>query len=164
MVKHNLVDLRAALNVNGGMQPTGKRSYGCSELAKLCGVSADTIRHYDRKGLIMGTVRAANGYRRFPPTAPRRVTTVRAALAMGFSLQELRTVLRERDRGGSPCQRVRGLAEEKLERLEDEMKRLRALRNRLRGVLKDWDGALARTATGAQAHLLDRLIERSQAR
>jgi DNA-binding transcriptional MerR regulator len=134
-----------------------KASYGCSELAHLCGVSADTIRHYDRNGLLIGATRTASGYRRFPIGTERRVSTIRAAIALGFSLRDLASVLKERDSGGKPCERVRSMAEEKLERLDAQVRQLQALQRRLRGVLKDWDAMLARVPASEQARLLDRL-------
>lgn len=133
-------------------------SLGCSQLARLAGVSPDTIRHYDRRRLLPGSVRTAAGYRRFPRGSERRVATIRAALSLGFSLDELSDFLQERDRGGKPCQRVRRRAEEKLRQLEAQMRELQALKRRLQRTLQDWDANLARTSPDRQARLLDRLL------
>lgn len=127
------------------------------ELARLAGVSADTLRHYERKGLLAAPPRAANGYRSYPPEAAERVRLVRRAVALGFTLDELSRIVAERDRGGAPCRGVRALAERKLEGLERRLADLSAARDTLRAVLRRWDDLLARTPEGARAGLLDAL-------
>lgn len=58
------------------------------ELARAAGVSTDTLRHYERKGVLGAARRPANGYREYPPEALGRVLLVRRALAFGFTLGE----------------------------------------------------------------------------
>lgn len=125
-------------------------------LAEACGVSRDTLRHYERKG-VLNAGRSANGYRRYPDQALARVQLVRRALAVGFTLDELGLALRIRDRGGAPCRRVRELAAEKLLAVEAQLSELGALRDELRSSLKDWDRRLAQTDSGAPAGLLEAL-------
>lgn len=127
------------------------------ELAKAAGVSTDTLRHYERKRVLARPGRAANGYRQYPENALERVLLVRSALAVGFTLDELAGILGERDRGGAPCREVRALAGEKLASLEDQLKRLAALRDELEGTIADWDSRLAETKPGARAGLLETL-------
>src|ERR1043166_3504641 len=95
------------------------RELGSGELAALAGVSKDTLRFYERRRLLPNPRRAANGYRRYPAAALGRVRMIRAALSIGFTVNELASVLRVRDAGGTPCREVRRLAGEKLERLGD---------------------------------------------
>ena len=78
-------------------------------------------------------------------------------LAVGFTLDELGTVLKVRDRGGVPCRRVRELAAEKLLAVESRLSELSALRDELRSSLKDWDRRLAQTDPAAPAGLLEAL-------
>lgn len=80
------------------------------ELAAAAGVSTDTLRHYERKGVLPKPNRASNGYRRYPANALERVRLIRNALAVGFTLDELSRFLSERDQGGAPCGAVRALA------------------------------------------------------
>ena len=130
------------------------------ELAKLAGVSTDTLRHYERKGVLAQPQRSTNGYRRYPASALERVRLVRRALAVGFTLDELAGILSVRDSGGAPCQEVRALAASKLAQVESQLSDLIALRNELRTTLKDWDGRLKQRPTGARAHLLESLVSR----
>ena len=103
-----------------------------SELARLTGVSTDTLRYYDRRGLLPNVQRSKAGYRLFPAESLNRVRLVRRAVSIGFSINELADVLGERDRGGAPCQRVRKLAESKLAELDSQLRELRSRRRALR--------------------------------
>ncbi len=136
----------------------GEEPLRSSQLARLAGVSTDTLRHYERKDLLHPR-RSANGYREYPPASLTRVLMVRRALSVGFSLNELARVLRIRDAGGAPCRQVRALAATKLESLEAQIRYLTLLRNELRALLKTWDADLARTPRGKPARLLDRLLD-----
>jgi DNA-binding transcriptional MerR regulator len=134
-----------------------KSFYRSGELADLAGVSSDTLRHYERKGVLARPLRKANDYRQYPATALQRVRLIRRALAVGFTLDELASVLSERDRGGAPCMEVRSLAAAKLADIETRLREMSELRNELRDVLKDWDKRLKHRAPGQRAHLLETL-------
>ena len=127
------------------------------ELAKLAGVSADTLRHYERKGVLARPRRAGNGYREYPAAALQRVRLIRRALSVGFTLNELANILRVRDGGGAPCHEVRTLAAAKLSQVETQLKDLTTFRDELRTTLEDWDSRLARKKPGTRAHLLEAL-------
>jgi len=134
-----------------------KSSLGAGELARCAGVSTDTLRHYERKGVLARPLRGANGYRQYSPSALERVQLVRRALAVGFTLDELAKVLRVRDQGGVPCGEVRALAAAKLAEVETRLRDLSNLRKELRTVLKTWDTRLAQRGPGQRAHLLESL-------
>lgn len=136
----------------------GERLLKTGEVARRTGVSPDTVRHYERAGLLPRARRASNGYRGYPPEACERVLLVRRALLLGFTLAELSRLLRARDGGGVPCREVRALAQSKLHALDVRLVELAEARDRLRGVLEDWDARLARTPAGARAGLLDALV------
>ncbi len=129
------------------------------ELARIAGVSADTLRHYERKGLLPAPRRSSNGYREYPAETLERVRLVRRALAVGFTIDELARLFKERDRGGAPCREVRSLAEEKLARLNVQISEMTAMRDELQALLKDWDEKLSDTESGERARLLESLSE-----
>lgn len=131
------------------------------ELAKAAGVSTDTLRHYERKGVLKRPHRAANGYRLYPQSAVNRVLLVRKALTFGFTLDELARILNERDKGGAPCREVRRLVAEKISGIEDQLANLMLLRDELRSTLDDWDKRLSATNSNTQARLLENLISES---
>ena len=130
-----------------------------SELARLAGVSTDTLRHYERKGLLARPRRSANGYREYPASALDRVSLVQRAVAIGFTLDELSRILSVRDRGGAPCHEVRALAGTKLAKVESQIDELNALRDELQKLLRDWDALLKKKSLSHRAGLLEMLAE-----
>jgi DNA-binding transcriptional MerR regulator len=129
----------------------------CGQLARLCGVSPDTVRFYERRRLLPPAARTSAGYRVFPPDTLARMRTIKAGLSIGFSVSELADIFRERNAGGAPCHRVRKLATEKLAALEAKLHDLQNWRRELRSTLKAWDRRLSKTPRGKQARLLETL-------
>jgi DNA-binding transcriptional MerR regulator len=127
------------------------------ELAATAGVSTDTLRYYERRGVLPAPSRTSGGYRRYPPAAVARVAMIRRALAIGLSIADLSRVLRERERGGAPCRKVRTIVSARLARIDGELAALAALKRDLTALLEEWDARLADTAPAAQARLLDSL-------
>jgi DNA-binding transcriptional MerR regulator len=135
---------------------------GPAAIARATGVSSDTLRHYERKGLLPGIRRTAAGYRRYPEQTIERVLLIQRALVIGFSLDDLKRVLSVRDRGGAPCRGVRALVSDRLDALDRQIEDLSTLREELRVLLTEWDQTLAATPTGKPAHLLDALANRDR--
>jgi DNA-binding transcriptional MerR regulator len=127
------------------------------ELSRLAGISSDTLRHYERLGVLPKPPRTNGGYRDYPANSLERVQLVQSALKVGFSLPELATILRMRDRGEVPCQRVRAIAGHKLEEVKQQIDDLLVMRDQLERILKDWDARLTRTGKGKPARLLESL-------
>jgi len=100
-------------------------------LARAAGVHVETLRYYERRGLLPEPPRRASGYREYPETAVGLVRFIRRAQALGFTLAEIEELLALRDL--SECGSVRRLAEAKLADIEHKLRDLR----RLRGVLRD---------------------------
>jgi DNA-binding transcriptional MerR regulator len=134
-----------------------KKVLRIGELARRAGVSPDTIRHYERRGVLGEPDRASNGYREYREDTLKRILAVRGALGVGFTLEELAAIARERARGGTPCRRVRNLAEQKLAHVEARLVELGEVRDELRRLVAEWDRRLARTPAGRRAGLLDSL-------
>jgi DNA-binding transcriptional MerR regulator len=133
---------------------------GPRAVAGACAVSTDTLRHYERLGLLPRAARTAAGYRRFPPETVARVRLIQRALTVGFSLRELASVMERRERGEPPCRRVRALVGERLAALDTRLVELQRLRDEMRTLVRDWDRRLARTPAGQRARLLDVLVVR----
>ena len=137
-----------------------EKPLGPQAVARLTGVSTDTLRHYERLGLLPGIARTAAGYRRYQLEALERVRLIQRALVIGFTLKELASVLRARERGTPPCGKVRSLVGNRLAALERRLEELVVLRDDMRLLLRDWDARLALTPPGQRARLLDMLGER----
>ena len=127
------------------------------ELASRAGVSADTLRYYEQRGVLSPPPRSSNGYRCYPAESLERVQLVRSALRIGFSIDELARVLRDRQTGGIPCRRVREMASAKLRELRQRQVEIARLCRLLQAVIRRWDRQLGLTAPGERAHLLDTL-------
>jgi DNA-binding transcriptional MerR regulator len=134
-----------------------ERWIGPRDLAGAAGVSTDTLRHYERIGLLPGTIRTAAGYRRYAPATVERVRLIQRALMVGFSLKELASALGQRERGSPPCRGVRALVGERLAALERRLEELTGLRDEMRRIVREWDERLAQTPAGQRARLLDML-------
>jgi len=130
------------------------------ELARLTGVSADTLRHYERLGILPTSQRTNGGYRMFSASAVERVQLAQRALQLGFSLNELSDILRTRDDGGVPCHRVLNLAEDKLRSLGQQIQALQKTQGYMRKLVRDWKRTLKHTPPGNKAMLLHSLADR----
>ncbi len=83
------------------------------KLAKATGVGVETLRFYERRGLLPEPPRTRAGYRLYPCDAVQWVRFIRRGKALGFSLAEISELLALRVRPGVTCERVRALAETK---------------------------------------------------
>jgi len=136
-----------------------KKQLLIGELAKIVGVSADTLRHYEWKGMIASPIRSVKGYRLYSPDAIDRVRLVRRALGVGFTLDELAAILAEREKGGMPCRQTFSLAASKLKDLEERIIEMQNLRDELQTLVLDWDERLDKNESGKKpAFLLETLI------
>jgi DNA-binding transcriptional MerR regulator len=127
------------------------------ELAERTGVSVDTIRHYERLGLLPKAARTDAGYRQYPPSSVDRVRLVRYALRFGFSLRDVAGFLRVRESGGTPCRDVRAAAERIMTAVDQRIAELTAARKDMGRTLRNWDRRLARTPANRPARLLESL-------
>ncbi len=130
--------------------------------AAATGVSPDTLRHYERLGLLPRVARTTAGYRRYDAAVIARVHLIQRAIVVGFSLKELASLLKRRDAGDPPCRSVRALVAARLETLEQRLQQLEAIRNGMRTLLDDWDARLSVTPAGQRARLLDMLEGRAE--
>src|SRR5438105_6296887 len=123
------------------------------------GVSPETIRPYERIGVLPRAARTESGYRVYPASAVERVLVVQRALRIGFTLAELANVLKARDAGGAPCRRLYELASEKPEGIRTDIATLRRMEKYLKTVLADWQVRIRRAPPGQKSHLLYSLTE-----
>lgn len=101
-------------------------------LAKQAGVNTDTIRYYERRGLLPKSSRSDSGYRIFTPDSIERVRFIKQAQALGFTLAEVHQLLALRLRPGMTCTDVRRQAESKVADIEQKIKTLHAMKRALR--------------------------------
>jgi DNA-binding transcriptional MerR regulator len=143
---------------NGGKKAAAPAPLRSGELAAAAGIGVDSLRHYERLGLLPSPPRLENGYRSYPAESLARVRLIQRAHDVGFDLKELARILQARDRGEHPCREVRALGAGKLADVEREIEALQAFRETLRRTLADWDRRLARSRKGEPARLLESLV------
>lgn len=99
------------------------------QLARRCAVGPETIRFYERRGLLPEAPRSRGGYRRFDETAVRRLDFIRRAKAIGFSLPEVAELLSLQDHPGGNRSRVKQITESKLSEIEAKLRDLERMRD-----------------------------------
>ncbi|MFN8665903.1 MAG: heavy metal-responsive transcriptional regulator [Gemmatimonadaceae bacterium] len=111
------------------------------DLAALAGVSADTLRYYERRGLLRPSGRRASGYREYQPEAAAVVRFVKHAQALGFTLGEVEELLRLRGASGhlEAGLEVRDVAVAKIHDIDQKLRMLGALRTALTELVADCD-------------------------
>jgi DNA-binding transcriptional MerR regulator len=125
------------------------------DLAAMSGLSRDTIRYYERIGLLGVPPRTDGGYRVYGEPAIKRLSVIRNARRFGFSLSQIRQFMKVRDSGGAPCAEVHRAAERRLDEVNAQMRELAILRRSMRTTLKRWNEKLDATPLGARAGLLE---------
>src|SRR5437762_1771518 len=100
-------------------------------LAKLSGVRPDTIRFYERIGLLPKAQRLASGYRIYDDAALKQVRFIRKAQALGFSLDEIQRIMNLRGHGKETCRSVVAMAEATLSETQAKLKDLQRFRDAL---------------------------------
>jgi Hg(II)-responsive transcriptional regulator len=99
------------------------------DVAKEAGVGVDTLRYYERRGLIAEPARRPSGYREYPPSTAQLIRFIKRAQDLGFTLEDVEELLQMRAARNGP--KVRSLAERKLQDIEKKISRLRAMQEAL---------------------------------
>ena len=102
-----------------------------SELARRGGINLESIRFYERQGLLPKPPRTASGYRMFPAESIRRVRFIKRAQELGFSLKEIKELLALRLDPDTSCADVRRQADEKLAGIDQKLHDLRRMKQAL---------------------------------
>ncbi len=109
-----------------------------TDVARGAGVEAHVVRFYARTGLIRAARLAANGYRLFVPLDVKRVGFVRAAQSLGFTLAEVREVMRRSHQSKTPCPLVREIILRRLNENRDRLRYVSGLQDRMQRASERW--------------------------
>lgn len=102
-----------------------------AELAAVVGVGPDTVRYYERAGLLPPPRRTSSGYRSYDAGAVDRMRFIQGAQRLGLRLADIRTLLAIRDTGSCPCEPAADLLRRRLAEVDAEIGRLVALRGEM---------------------------------
>ena len=106
-------------------------------VAEISGLTTDTIRYYERRGLLPKPTRTSAGYRQYPDGVVNRLSLVKNAQRFGFSLAEIAGFLRTREAGGRPCHDVRAAAQRMLKAIDEQIADLIVTRKGMQRTLRD---------------------------
>jgi Hg(II)-responsive transcriptional regulator len=110
-----------------------------SEVASQAGVNVQTLRYYERRGILAKPRRSDSGYRSYDAQAVRTVRFVKCTQELGFSLEEIDSLLELAAGGPRNCDAARKLATQKIAELEARMARLSVMRDSLRQLVATCD-------------------------
>ena len=108
------------------------------ECARAAGVSADTLRHYVKEGLVKPAGRTQAGYRVFSEASVARVRFIRSSLALGFSLKDVAELVGMSEKGELPCPRARALLEDHIRREQEHLEATQRLYRRMKLAMREW--------------------------
>jgi len=111
-------------------------------LAKRVEVNPETIRYYEREGLLAAPERLQSGYRIFPEESVQRIRFIKRAQKLGFSLHEIKELLSMRlELTGRECARVKRLAAGKIAEIDQKIQTLSAMRSVLKQLEEQCPGS-----------------------
>ncbi len=101
------------------------------KVARQAGVNVETIRYYERRGLLPKPPRTPSGYRLYPPESVARLRFIKGAQALGFSLGEIQELLALRVDSETTCAEVRKRGEAKLAQIQEKIQALQRIQEAL---------------------------------
>jgi MerR family mercuric resistance operon transcriptional regulator len=109
------------------------------QVAARAGVNIDTVRYYERRGLLEEPERRPSGYREYPEETVLLLRFIKRAQDVGFTLKEIEELISLRDGGGKRRPAVRAIAEAKIRDIDQTLAQLQAMRSALHGLLESCD-------------------------
>ena len=110
------------------------------ELAGHAGTTPETVRYYERLGLLPAPVRTDANYRDYAPQAVEQLAFIRHARELGFELSDIRSLIALAETPDRPCEDVDEIANNHLAQVEQKLRRLTSLRDELAAVISSCRG------------------------
>ena len=127
-----------------------------TELANALNTTPDTVRYYTRIGLVEPIKSPVNGYKTYGKTVQQRLKFILSARQLDFSVEEIREILTEADKGHTACPLVREIVEHRLAETEKQFQEALLLREKLRNAISDWQSKPDKAPTGQMiCHLIE---------
>jgi MerR family transcriptional regulator, copper efflux regulator len=109
------------------------------EVSKLTGIGIETLRFYEKSGLLDRPGRTYSGYRLYDESVIERLAFIKQAQVLGFTLDEIRQLISHKSAGENPCAEVREIVRGRLEELDERIEQMIRYRNELKAALAEWD-------------------------
>jgi DNA-binding transcriptional MerR regulator len=108
------------------------------EVSRQAGIGIETLRFYEKSGLLDKPARTYSGYRMYSSDVLDRLKFIKQAQTLGFSLDEIRKLIDDARSGHSPCDEVREIVRVRLEELDQRMREMARYRKELAETLGEW--------------------------
>lgn len=109
------------------------------EVAKASGIGIEALRFYERSGLLGKPGRSQGGYRIYNEGILDRLAFIKKAQTLGFSLEEIKKIIRDAQDGAIPCDEVREIVRLRLKEVDERVKEMQRYRRELSKTLEEWD-------------------------
>ena len=113
------------------------KTFTIGQLAKAAGVNIQTVRFYEREGILKPQSRRESGYRIYNDESLKRLSFIRQAKDLGFSLEDIQSLLNLRVRSVERCSQVRARAEQKIKDVQQKIAHLKKLEKTLKKLVSD---------------------------
>jgi len=127
------------LNSRQRQTQTSRPSLKIGEVAKASGIGIEALRFYERSGLLGRPGRTQSGYRVYDAEVLTRLDFIKRAQILGFSLQEIKQIIADKQAGRSPCKEVRRIVRHRLDELDEKMREMRRHRKELGAAFAKWE-------------------------
>jgi DNA-binding transcriptional MerR regulator len=130
------------MGLRSKQQPTTsapRASLKIGDVAKQSGIGIEALRFYERSGLLGRPGRTQSGYRVYDEAVLQRLDFIKRAQVLGFSLDEIKRIIADKQAGRSPCREVREIVRHRLEELDERMKEMRRYRKELGAAFTHWE-------------------------
>lgn len=121
------------------MKADERTLYKIGEVAKRSSVGIETLRFYEKSGLVDRPSRTASGYRVYDGSILERLSFIKKAQMLGFSLDEIRELIDHKRAGENPCGHVRAKVKSRLQDLDERIRQMTLYRDELAAELKQWE-------------------------
>ena len=131
-----------ATKLAGGVEtaaPKSRKLLKIGEVSQLSSVGIEALRFYEKSGLLDAPTRTKSGYRLYSPEVLERLSFIKRAQVLGFSLDEIKRLIDEARAGQSPCEEVRAIVRRRLEEIDRRVQEMIRYRDELSVTLKEWE-------------------------
>jgi len=116
-----------------------RRMLRIGEVSKRSGVGIEALRFYEKSGLLDKPSRTFSGYRVYGEDVLERLSFIKQAQSLGFSLKEISRIVGDAGKGKSACAEVREIVRRRMAELDEKLRELHRYRNELKSTLAEWD-------------------------
>src|SRR5689334_3476557 len=100
----------------------GSRMLKIGDVSKQTGLGIETLRFYEKAGILDRPARTESGYRLYDAGVLERIAFIRQAQLLGFTLEEIRQLIEHKKAGENPCSQVRQIVRRRLDELDEKLK------------------------------------------